>query len=96
MLVGLQGSGKTTTAGKLARLLKKQGRQPYLVPADVYRPAAIEQLQVLGRSLGLPVHPSRTGQEPVDICRPAEQVASGKNCDTLIIDTAGRLHVESS
>ncbi len=75
MLVGLQGSGKTTTAGKLARLLQKQGRRPYLVPADVYRPAAIEQLQVLGRSLDLPVHPSQSGQDPVEICRVAQLVA---------------------
>jgi signal recognition particle subunit SRP54 len=95
MLVGLQGSGKTTTAGKLARLLQKQGRRPYLVPADVYRPAAIEQLQVLGRNLGLPVHPSQSGQDPVAICRSAKLVARDKNCDTLIIDTAGRLHVDT-
>ncbi len=95
MLVGLQGSGKTTTAGKLARLLKKQGRRPYLVPADVYRPAAIEQLKVLGENLGLPVHPSESGQDPVAICRAAKLVARDKNCDTLIIDTAGRLHVDT-
>jgi len=95
MLVGLQGSGKTTTAGKLARLLKKQGRRPYLVPADVYRPAAIEQLKVLGSNLGLPVHPSESGQDPVAICRSAKLVARDKNCDTLIIDTAGRLHVDT-
>jgi signal recognition particle subunit SRP54 len=94
MLVGLQGSGKTTTAGKLARMLKKQGRRPYLVPVDVYRPAAIEQLQVLGSSLELPVHPSETGQDPVNICKAAVEAAKGNNCDTLIVDTAGRLHVD--
>ncbi len=94
MLVGLQGSGKTTTAGKLARMLKKQGRRPYLVPVDVYRPAAIEQLQVLGSSLELPVHPSETDQKPVNICKAAVAAAKANNCDTLIVDTAGRLHVD--
>jgi len=94
MLVGLQGSGKTTTAGKLARMLKGQGRRPYLVPADVYRPAAIEQLKVLGSSLDLPVHPSETGLDPVNICKVAVEAAKGSNCDTLIVDTAGRLHVD--
>ena len=68
MMVGLQGSGKTTTSGKLAKLLKSQGRKPYLVPADVYRPAAIEQLTILGENLGLPVHPSKTEQTPEAIC----------------------------
>jgi len=95
MLVGLQGSGKTTTVGKLARLLQKQGRRPYLVPADVYRPAAIEQLQILGRSLSLPVHQSQSGQDPVEICRAARLVARDRNCDTLLIDTAGRLHIDA-
>lgn len=93
MMVGLQGSGKTTTTGKLARLLKKDGRKPYLVPADVYRPAAIEQLRVLGESLGVPVHPSLAEQKPVDICRQAVHEASRQGCNTVIIDTAGRLHV---
>ncbi len=94
MLVGLQGSGKTTTSAKLARFLQKQGRRPYLVPADVYRPAAIEQLKVLGGNLAMPVHPSEPGQDPVDICRAAVEGAKGRNCDTLIVDTAGRLHVD--
>jgi signal recognition particle subunit SRP54 len=71
MLAGLQGSGKTTTAAKLAQLLKSKGRRPYLIPADVYRPAAIDQLKILGESIGVDVHPSETGQNPVSICRNA-------------------------
>ncbi|MFZ5764686.1 MAG: signal recognition particle protein [Thermodesulfobacteriota bacterium] len=94
MMVGLQGSGKTTSAGKLAKLLKKQGRRPYLVPADVYRPAAIEQLHVLGSTIGVPVHPSLSEQDPVTICRNALTVARNSNYDTLLIDTAGRLHID--
>lgn len=94
MMAGLQGSGKTTTSGKLARMLKEKGRRPYLVPADVYRPAAIEQLQILGDKLDVPVHPSTTETKPVDICRQAVAAAREKNYDTLIIDTAGRLHVD--
>jgi signal recognition particle subunit SRP54 len=94
MLAGLQGSGKTTTAAKLAKLLKARGRRPYLVPADVYRPAAIDQLTVLGESIGVPVHPSEASQNPVTICRNAMIVAAEKNLDTLIIDTAGRLHID--
>ncbi len=94
MLAGLQGSGKTTTSGKLAKLLKGKGRKPYLVPADVYRPAAIEQLQILGQQLDIPVHPSTTSENPVEICRRALAEAAVKDYDTLIIDTAGRLHVD--
>ncbi len=94
MMVGLQGSGKTTTCGKLAKLLKKQGRRPYLVPADVYRPAAIEQLHVLGRSIDVPVHPSQSDQDPVTICKNAVMVAANSDYDTLLIDTAGRLHID--
>lgn len=96
MMAGLQGSGKTTTSGKLARMLKEKGRKPYLVPADVYRPAAIEQLQVLGERIGVPVHPSTTEMRPVDICRAAMDEAAIKGCDTVIIDTAGRLHVDEA
>lgn len=95
MMVGLQGSGKTTTAGKLAKLLKKQGRKVCLVPADVYRPAAIEQLTVLGRSIDVPVHPSQADQNPVDICRNAVVAAKANHYDTLLVDTAGRLHVDA-
>ena len=94
LVVGLQGSGKTTSSAKLARQLKKKGRSPYLVPADVYRPAAIEQLTVLGEKIDVPVHPSKSDIDPVEICRNAMFVAQQNNYDTLIIDTAGRLHVD--
>jgi signal recognition particle subunit SRP54 len=94
MLVGLQGSGKTTTAGKLAVFLKKTGRKPYLVPADVYRPAAIDQLRKLGEQLSVPVFPSSTEMDPVQICREARIAAQKEGCDTLLLDTAGRLHID--
>jgi len=94
MMAGLQGSGKTTTAGKLAKRLKEQGRKPLLVPADVYRPAAIEQLRVLGEQVGVAVFDSSTDQNPVDIALQAYTFARQKDLDTVIIDTAGRLHVD--
>ena len=94
MMAGLQGSGKTTTSGKLAKMLKEKGRKPYLVPADIYRPAAIDQLQVLGERLDIPVHPSTTDMKPVEICRQAMIAAGQNDYDTLIFDTAGRLHVD--
>ncbi len=95
MLVGLQGSGKTTTLAKLARHLNKdKKRSPYLVPADVYRPAAIEQLKVLGRELDLPVHDSDPEASPVALCRQALGAAQNRLCDVLLIDTAGRLHID--
>jgi signal recognition particle subunit SRP54 len=94
MLVGLQGSGKTTTAGKLSVFLRKEGRRPYLVPADVYRPAAIDQLKKLGDQLSVPVFASDTGMDPVDICTQARSAAQQAGCDTLLIDTAGRLHID--
>lgn len=96
MLVGLQGSGKTTTAGKLGRLLKTDmKRKPLLVPADVYRPAAIEQLKTLGRQLDLEVFDSKADQDPVDIAKSAVQLAAGRGFDTVIIDTAGRLQIDT-
>ncbi len=95
MLVGLQGSGKTTTCAKLAKFLKeKRGRHPFLVPADVYRPAAIEQLQKLGEQIKVPVYPSKPNQNPVEICLQAVNEARQKGYDTVIIDTAGRLHID--
>lgn len=96
MLVGLQGSGKTTTAGKLAKFVVGQNRKPLLVPADVYRPAAIEQLQKIGQQLGLGVFPASREMNPVDICRDAVQMGRQQGFDTLLIDTAGRLHVDEA
>jgi len=94
MLVGLQGSGKTTTAGKLALHLRKKGRNPYLVPADIYRPAAIEQLKKLGGQLGIPVHDTDKSRKPEDICQEALARAGTMGADILIMDTAGRLHID--
>lgn len=93
MLVGLQGAGKTTTAGKLAGLLRKKGKKPLLVAGDVYRPAAIKQLQVLGEQLSLPVFALGDQVSPVEIARQAMDKAFSLACDTVIIDTAGRLHI---
>ena len=95
MLVGLQGSGKTTTCGKLALYLQKKKRTPFLVPADVYRPAAIEQLKVLGRQLEIPVFDSRPDADPVEICREALKYAELNGYDTVLLDTAGRLHIDA-
>jgi signal recognition particle subunit SRP54 len=94
MLVGLQGSGKTTTCGKLARFLRGQRRRPLLVPADVYRPAAIEQLKTLGRQLSVEVFDSRADQDPVDICRDALKYAALSGFDTVLFDTAGRHQID--
>jgi signal recognition particle subunit SRP54 len=94
MLVGLQGSGKTTTAGKLAVFLRKKGRKPYLVPADIYRPAAIDQLNRLGQQLSVPVFPSSPDMDPVQICLDARTTAHRTGCDIVLIDTAGRLHID--
>jgi len=94
MAVGLQGSGKTTTCGKLARLLKKQGRSPLLVACDIYRPAAIKQLQVLGEQIEVPVFSMGDKQSPVAIAKAARAFAQTQGNDLIIIDTAGRLHVD--
>ncbi|MCK4754238.1 MAG: signal recognition particle protein [Calditrichia bacterium] len=93
MLAGLQGGGKTTFAGKLAQFFRKKGRHPMLVAADVYRPAAIEQLKVVGKSLDIPVYSEDSG-EPVKICSQAISEARQQACDLLILDTAGRLHID--
>ncbi len=94
MLVGLQGSGKTTTAGKLANLLRKQGKNPLLVACDVYRPAAIKQLQVVGKQLNIPVFANETSKDVTHIAKQAMNVAISKLNDVVIIDTAGRLHID--
>ena len=94
MFVGLQGSGKTTTVGKLSRLLLQKKRRPFLVPVDIYRPAAIEQLRQIGESIKLPVYLPQKGETPVEICKKAFNKARESNCDTLLIDTAGRWHVD--
>jgi signal recognition particle subunit SRP54 len=96
MLCGLQGAGKTTTCGKLALKLRREKRNPLLVPADVYRPAAIEQLKTLGRQIDVPVFDSRADQDPVEICRQAHEFADRQGYDTLILDTAGRLHIDDT
>ena len=94
MLVGLHGSGKTTTAAKLANMLHRQGRQPLLVALDMYRPAAIKQLQVLGQQLNLPVFAGQPNQKPVNIASQAVEQAVKTGKDVLLFDTAGRLHID--
>jgi signal recognition particle subunit SRP54 len=96
MLVGLQGSGKTTATAKLANLLRKQGRRPLLVACDVYRPAAIDQLEALGRELDIPVYRGESGADPVDIAKAGVKAAVADMRDTVIVDTAGRLHVDDA
>ncbi len=94
MMVGLQGSGKTTTSGKLANFLRKEGKKPLLVACDVYRPAAVKQLQVVGAQLNIPVFEMGTGIDPVEIAKKAVAHAKSMQHDVVIIDTAGRLHVD--
>ncbi len=94
MLVGLQGSGKTTTAGKLANYIRKNGYHPYLVPVDTQRPAAIEQLWKIGEEINIPVYPTDSKDRVEDICLKAKKEASKIGSDILVIDTAGRLHID--
>ena len=94
MMVGLQGAGKTTTCGKLGNWLRKQKRRPLLVPADVYRPAAIEQLKTVGRQLNIEVFDSKSDQDPVDIATSAARYAELNGFDTMLLDTAGRHQID--
>ncbi|MGD9548488.1 MAG: signal recognition particle protein [Candidatus Krumholzibacteriia bacterium] len=94
MVMGLQGSGKTTFCGKLAQRLKKEGRSPLLVAGDIYRPAAIDQLHVIGDQIGVPVHSDRERKNAAQIVKLAQRRARDNKCDVLIVDTAGRLHID--
>ena len=97
MMCGLQGSGKTTTCGKLAKLLKEQGAKPMLVAADLQRPAAIEQLKVIGEQIGVPVYSEDPAKSnPVQVCQNGRKAANQQGCNLLILDTAGRLHVDDA
>ena len=97
MMVGLQGAGKTTTTGKLANVLrKKYNKKPLLVAADIYRPAAVQQLQTIGKQLSLPVFALGTDISPVEIVKQAIEQAKEEHHDVVIIDTAGRLHIDET
>jgi signal recognition particle subunit SRP54 len=96
MLVGLHGCGKTTTAAKLAKYFQERKKRPYLVPADVYRPAAIEQLQKLGEELKVDFYRPESSQTPLDICLKGREVALKGGYDLMLIDTAGRLHIDEA
>ncbi|MBI1745984.1 MAG: signal recognition particle protein [Acidobacteria bacterium] len=96
LLVGLQGSGKTTTSGKLALMLNKQKQSPLLLPVDVYRPAAIEQLQVIGKEIGVPVYTNPAVESPVELCRLGITQAKNMGYQVVLVDTAGRLHVDEA
>ncbi len=96
MLVGLQGSGKTTTAAKLAVRLRKEGRRPLLVAADVYRPAAVDQLVQLGDQIGIEVHTRPVGTPALEVARSGVDAARQRNLDVVLLDTAGRLHVDEA
>ena len=94
LIVGLQGSGKTTSAGKLARWLNRNGHRSYLLSIDVYRPAAREQLAILAKDLNVPVYPGVGADDPLKLCREAVRETENSGCDVLLIDTAGRLHID--
>ncbi len=96
MVMGLQGSGKTTFCGKLAHKLKKEGRRPLLVAGDIYRPAAIVQLEVIAGTAGVPVHVDREKKNPAQIVKLGHRRARDMDCDVLIVDTAGRLHIDDA
>jgi signal recognition particle subunit SRP54 len=96
MLVGLHGCGKTTTAAKLARYFKERKKRPYLIPADVYRPAAIEQLQKLGEELRVDFYRPEASQTPLDICQKGRDSGLKGGYDLVLIDTAGRLHIDEA
>ncbi|HBW12469.1 MAG TPA: signal recognition particle protein [Proteiniclasticum sp.] len=96
MLVGLQGAGKTTMAGKLALHLRKRNRKPLLVAADIYRPAAIKQLQIVGKQIDIPVFAMGDKVSPVDIAKASMEYARKEGCDVVLIDTAGRLHIDET
>jgi signal recognition particle subunit SRP54 len=96
MVMGLQGSGKTTFCGKLARRMKKEGRSPLLVAADIYRPAAIDQLHVIGKQVDVPVHSDRERKNAAQIVKLGLRKAKDNKCDLLIVDTAGRLHIDDT
>src|SRR2546427_10470549 len=95
LIVGLQGSGKTTSTGKLARWLSKNGHRPMMVSVDVYRPAAREQLRVIARDVGLPIYEGTADEkQPADLARSARREAANSGRDVLLVDTAGRLHID--
>lgn len=96
MMVGLQGSGKTTTCAKLAAMIRKQGRHPMLIACDVYRPAAIKQLQVVGESVKVPVYADLEQKDVVRIAQDGLRAAREQHCDVVIVDTAGRLHIDEA
>ncbi len=97
MMCGLQGAGKTTTCGKLAKMLQDEGAKPMLVAADLQRPAAIEQLKVIGGQVGVPVYWEEAGSSsPVQVCKNAKKAAKQQDCNVIILDTAGRLHIDDS